>query len=134
MLLLVQGARERFEGFRVQQTLEGNRNYSSLIQSYSSRRHWRKIIFCFEEKVCFPLNLLALFAGCVARAVPRRAFPILSCLMRPSQVLYYWESFGAELTNGPIKEDFNRVLLPHQWKLISIRVRVQTDGYSCGPW
>ena len=53
-----------------------------------------------------------------------------------SKVLFYYEPYGTTLQSpqSPIMRQFKRHLEPHGWTLTSLRVRLQSDGHSCGIW
>ena len=50
-----------------------------------------------------------------------------------SKVLFYFEPYGGALQSpSPIQRQFSRYLEPEGWTLTSLRVRLQSDGHSCG--
>ena len=47
----------------------------------------------------------------------------------------YWEPFGSALpSRGSIANAFESARKADGWRLVSVRLEVQTDGYQCGPW
>ena len=58
-------------------------------------------------------------------------------LCGPDKIAYYWEPFGKSLdcqrTLGPPAAALAKCL-PTGWRVESLLIKLQTDGYQCGVW
>ena len=51
------------------------------------------------------------------------------------QTVYHFEAFGGDLPRrSDTRTAFDEVFATHGWRWVSIRLKLQTDGSSCGVW
>ena len=49
--------------------------------------------------------------------------------------MYYFEPYGGWLSGkNPVLDQFKDRLLPQGWKVVNLRLELQTDDVSCGLW
>lgn len=55
-------------------------------------------------------------------------------LVGPERVMYYWEPTGSKLGDRDAISTAFECAAPGGWDIVSIPLRLQADGHSCGDW